>query len=202
MDNRSSLHERLRQQKARQKAQDEQFYQNLITGKRWLYVKIGAILSIIVASAFLLDIVIPTHKIPDQVEHVTNSIGEGRLKPGYQEIYTRDGEYLPLTLVSYSWGEAQQFIRVEKTWFNHFPVGVTQERNANRQVYPVDRDFWQKPPVPIIFLGLPALLLFYRKRTVAFTALYMMSFYVLIPLTAIFLLGHFRWLHMLTLGFI
>jgi hypothetical protein len=194
--------DRLKAQKAREDALNEKYFQKLVSGKRGKFVQIGSVICLIISLCYLFEDGLPYHHISDQIENVSNSIGEGRMLPRDQIVYTKGGEEFQMQLIQYGWAVSNPNITLKKTWFFHFCVVLEQERPEFMLQYPLTRKFYEKPFIPFFFFVVPSILLFYKKRTVTFTAIYMYSFYVVIPIAILFLLFNFRWLHVLTLGFL
>ncbi len=200
-DKTKEARQRYQEHMKRQKASDERYFQSLVTGKRGQWFKIGALVCILCGCTMVLDLFLPLQRFKDtavaasRMERLRSS-GKSRM-----EIFTAKSEsYTVLGADFYGLNEHPD-IYVESTRLLRIPVKVIHPKGGFLGIYPVEDFLWDLLPLPILFFLFPISLHFYRKRTAYFTAMYMFSLYVVMPLSWLFLFNNNRWIHILTLGF-
>lgn len=186
---------------ARQKASDERYFQGLMTGKRGIYFKLGWILSAVVCFAILLDVFLPAHHIPDEFHYYSKISDQRGTSAPKISVGTARSEFYIVENAPYFLLSSHPELYIEKTRLLHFPVQLLHPIQGELINYPILSGFWPLLPFPLLMLVIPFILVFYRKRTAYFTALYMISSYVVFPLVLLFLCTEQRWLHLLTLGY-
>ncbi len=185
----------------RQEQSDERYFQTLTTGRRGLYFKIGMITCGIVLLTVILDAFLPRQTFQDQfttfskLDRKKNDIGIKAV------VGTAENGQFRVSNVHYADLSTYTNIHLEKTRIFHFPVQIIHPVQGKLLKYRIERSMWALMPLPLFLFIFPAILLFYKKRTAYFTALYMISSYFVFPLTVLFLLTQNRWLHLLTLGY-
>lgn len=184
----------------RQKAGDERYFHSLTSGARGLYLKTGWVICGIITLLIVLDTILPSHRVKDEFVYFSSIKPFGNEAMQVQVGLKQNGFFLIEKAEYYNLSKFPE-LYLEKTRLLHFPTKVLHFVDGNLNTYKIQRGMWQTLPLPLFLFVIPALLLFYKKRTAYFTALYMISTYFIFPLAILFLLTGNRWLHVMTFGF-
>lgn len=185
----------------RQEESDERYFQSLTSGYRGIYFKAGMILCGVVLLAIMLDSLLPRHQITEEFTTFSNvefSPNDVEVKVS---IGTRNNGVFTIGSIEFFALTSYPDIYIEKTRLLHFPVQIVHPVEGKLTRYNIYNTFWERLPIPLILFVFPAILLFYKKRTAGYTALYMVCTYVVFPITLLFMIHNARLLHLLTLGF-
>ncbi len=186
----------------RQRASDELYFQSLTNGRRGFFFKTGALICVICGFTMLCDLFLPPHRSKEQVVGVSRMERVQSSGPTRMEILTNTSNYFTLLGADYNDLSSFPEMYIETSRLLHFPLRVVHPKNGVLAHYPIEDLLMDLLPLPILFFLFPLGLIFYRKRTAYFTAMYMFSLYVVMPLSWLFLLNEMRWLHLITFGFL
>lgn len=184
----------------RQKASDERYFHSLTSGARGLYLKTGWVICGIITLLIVLDTLLPSHRVKDEFVYFSSIKPFGNEAMQVQVGLKQNGFFLIEKAEYFNLSKFPE-LYLEKTRLLHFPTKVLHFVDGNLNTYKIQRGMWQTLPFPLFLFVIPALLLFYKKRTAYFTALYMISTYFIFPIAILFLLTGNRWLHVMTFGF-
>ncbi len=184
----------------RQKANDDRYFNGLVTGRKGKIHKIIMYSCLGIAIFLFLDMFLPTHRKTDYVKDY--QIGGYQYRQNlHAKIYTmNNGDHVAKD-VKYSLLSTHPELYVEKSRLFNIPINIIHPVDGNLNRYTIDSTIWSYVPLLILAFIFPSILLFYREKTAYFTAIYMFSHYAILPAAILFLLADKHWLHLLTLGF-
>jgi hypothetical protein len=193
--------ERFEQQRRSDELEQERYFRSLTTGKKWQLYKLIALLSFTLSFVLLLDLMLPHHQEKDKmVAFYPKAIGG--IKYDYvHEITFSNNKTLFAQRFFENWKLSESPVIIEKSRLFHTPISF-HEMNS-RPITKAYFDFNLAAfGLPLIFLFLvPLIPYFFQRKTVYFTFLYHVSFWIIGPLGVIILGTGERLIHLLTLGF-
>lgn len=208
--NKASHEERIKNAKARYREQifrefieNEDYYNKLTKGPKWVTIKIIAILGFVLSSMIFMDYFLPRHYEPIKVTgyHVNAGV-LGADKRELSLIKTSDGEKFWISKLTYHlYGKYPNGYK-ETSWIFHNPISIISQGKITHRRYFVHFTFYSFGWLTAILFLTPTLLFLRRRKTVRFTVLYHFCYYGVGILTVIFLFTEDRWAHLLTLGFL
>jgi len=192
---------RLKKQHYRNYMEQEYYFRKLTSGKRWSIFRIFSWVSAALAFILLIEPVLPRHFEDHSVVAYCNTYG-GLQYSSVQCMQTDRGLSLFVEDPGGRIISMQPEITIERSWFLHNPVKVWLGKFGHKQSYHVDFSVINLfPIVPMLFL-LPALTMWYKKKTYLFSLGYFFSQYIVGAFVIFVLFTQDRWAHILTLGFL
>lgn len=194
---------RYREQIFKEFIENENYFNQLTKGPKWVTIKIIAVLGIILSTTIFLDYFLPRHYDPIKVTgyHVNAGV-LGADKRELSLIQTDSGEKFWISKLTYHlYGKYPSGYK-ETSWIFHNPISIISQGKTTHRRYFVHFTFYSFGWLTGLLFLSPTLLFIYRQKTVRFTVLYHFCYYGVGILTVVFLLTGDRWAHLLTLGFL
>jgi hypothetical protein len=193
--------ERFEQQRRSDKLEQERYFRSLTTGKKWQLYKLIALLSFTLSIVLLLDLMLPHHQEKDKmVAFYPKAIGGIKYDYVYEIAFSKNNTLFAQRFFE-NWKLSESPVIIEKSRLFHTPVSF-HEMNSSPSIQAYF-DFNLAAfglPLMILFL-VPLIPYFFQRKTVYFTFLYHVSFWLIGPLGIIILGTGERLSHLLTLGF-
>ena len=193
--------ERFEQQRRNDELEQERYFRSLTTGKKWQLYKLIALLSFTLSIALLLDLMLPHHLEKDKmVAFYPKAIGGIKYDYVYEIAFSKNNTLFAQRFFE-NWKLSESPVIIEKSRLFHTPVSF-HEMNSSPSIQAYF-DFNLAAfglPLMILFL-VPLIPYFFQRKTVYFTFLYHVSFWLIGPLGVIILGTGERLSHLLTLGF-
>lgn len=193
--------ERFEQQRRSDELEQERYFRSLTTGKKWQLYKLIALLSFSLSIALLLDLMLPHHQEKDKmVAFYPKAIGGIKYDYVYEIAFSKNNTLFAQRFFE-NWKLSESPVIIEKSRLFHTPVSF-HEMNSSPSIQAYF-DFNLAAfglPLMILFL-VPLIPYFFQRKTVYFTFLYHVSFWIIGPLGIIILGTGERLSHLLTLGF-
>jgi len=193
--------ERFEQQRRSDELEQERYFRSLTTGKKWQLYKLIALLSFTLSIALLLDLMLPHHLEKDKmVAFYPKAIGGIKYDYVYEIAFSKNNTLFAQRFFE-NWKLSESPVIIEKSRLFHTPISF-HEMNSSPSIQAYF-DFNLAAfglPLMILFL-VPLIPYFFQRKTVYFTFLYHVSFWIIGPLGVIILGTGERLSHLLTLGF-
>jgi hypothetical protein len=193
--------ERFEQQRRSDELEQERYFRSLTTGKKWQLYKLIALLSFTLSIVLLLDLMLPHHQEKDKmVAFYPKAIGGIKYDYVYEIAFSKNNTLFAQRFFE-NWKLSESPVIIEKSRLFHTPVSF-HEMNSSPSIQAYF-DFNLAAfglPLMILFL-VPLIPYFFQRKTVYFTFLYHVSFWIIGPLGVIILGTGERLSHLLTLGF-
>jgi hypothetical protein len=193
--------ERFEQQRRSDELEQERYFRSLTTGKKWQLYKLIALLSFSLSIALLLDLMLPHHQEKDKmVAFYPKAIGGIKYDYVYEIVFSKNNTLFAQRFFE-NWKLSESPVIIEKSRLFHTPISF-HEMNSSPSIQAYF-DFNLAAfglPLMILFL-VPLIPYFFQRKTVYFTFLYHVSFWIIGPLGIIILGTGERLSHLLTLGF-
>jgi hypothetical protein len=193
--------ERFEQQRRSDELEQERYFRSLTTGKKWQLYKLIALLSFTLSIVLLLDLMLPHHQEKDKmVAFYPKAIGGIKYDYVYEIAFSKNNTLFAQRFFE-NWKLSESPVIIEKSRLFHTPVSF-HEMNSSPSIQAYF-DFNLAAfglPLMILFL-VPLIPYFFQRKTVYFTFLYHVSFWLIGPLGIIILGTGERLSHLLTLGF-
>jgi len=193
--------ERFEQQRRSDELEQERYFRSLTTGKKWQLYKLIALLNFALSIALLLDLMLPHHQEKDKmVAFYPKAIGGIKYDYVYEIAFSKNNTLFAQRFFE-NWKLSESPVIIEKSRLFHTPVSF-HEMNSSPSIQAYF-DFNLAAfglPLMILFL-VPLIPYFFQRKTVYFTFLYHVSFWIIGPLGIIILGTGERLSHLLTLGF-
>ncbi|MFM2040517.1 MAG: hypothetical protein RLZZ493_1106 [Bacteroidota bacterium] len=193
--------ERFEQQRLSDELEQERYFRSLTTGKKWQLYKLIALLSFTLSIVLLLDLMLPHHQEKDKmVAFYPKAIGGIKYDYVYEIAFSKNNTLFAQRFFE-NWKLSESPVIIEKSRLFHTPISF-HEMNSSPSIQAYF-DFNLAAfglPLMILFL-VPLIPCFFQRKTVYFTFLYHVSFWIIGPLGIIILGTGERLSHLLTLGF-
>ncbi|MFA9210361.1 MAG: J domain-containing protein [Moraxellaceae bacterium] len=193
--------ERFEQQRRNDELEQERYFRSLTTGKKWQLYKLIALLSFTLSIVLLLDLMLPHHQEKDKmVAFYPKAIGGIKYDYVYEIAFSKNNTLFAQRFFE-NWKLSESPVIIEKSRLFHTPISF-HEMNSSPSIQAYF-DFNLAAfglPLMILFL-VPLIPYFFQRKTVYFTFLYHVSFWLIGPLGVIILGTGERLSHLLTLGF-
>lgn len=193
--------ERFEQQRRSDELEQERYFRSLTTGKKWQLYKLIALLCFALSIVLLLDLMLPHHQEKDKmVAFYPKAIGGIKYDYVYEITFSKNNTLFAQRFFE-NWKLSESPVIIEKSRLFHTPVSF-HEMNSSPTIQAYF-DFNLAAfglPLMILFL-VPLIPYFFQRKTVYFTFLYHVSFWIIGPLGIIILGTGERLSHLLTLGF-
>ena len=210
--------ERIKQAYQRQKEteykefiENEKFYQSIISGKLWRFLRFTSYIGAFLTFMVLIDFFLPYTYEPERIVACENERVESFSSDSgsFRKIYTESGEsYYSEDFVNYLVSDPSVFI--VRTSILHNEIGFVPFFHISGK--PTDLSKFKPFPIHFTigahslfflpFLILPFLVVTFKRKNYTFTLLYYLSIYLFTPFIYIYLISGERWLHILTLGYL
>ncbi len=193
---------RYENQKRREQLSNDRYFHDLTNGKKWKIYKTGSIICALVFFFLLTDTFLPHIYEQDQFIGWSHKEKGGiALNFVHPILLEKNGE-MHIEKGIYSDFHAFPKAYIAKSRLLHIPMEIAHPVQNKIKVYKLDLCFSAFLPYAMLLFAFPSLLFYYRKKSPSFVFSYLLSLYVIFPITTIFLLLDNRWLHLLTLGFL
>jgi len=194
--------ERYEHMKRKEAAENEKYYQAISNGRAWRQFKLIMIGCTVFAFIFIVDnLVLPSHWEKDSATHGNRILAYGGMsEKRVVPVMTENNNKFWIRSSYYGIIDRNQELYLEKSFFFHDikNIWVFQDNTWHRLTtdFSVMGTF---PIVPIILL-LPLITFIIRGRTLTYSLLFNVSFYIYGALLLALLYSNDRWAHLLTLG--
>ncbi len=193
---------RFEQQKRQKQYENARYFQQLTSGRRWLFFRSITVVGCLLSLALILDAFLPTHYEKDELVSFSKSDYNGILHEKITILELKEmGNYFAETERGI-WLSTYPEVLVKKTWLLHTPVSFFSTDDF--QLMQTDFDFhlgsvrW----IAAGLLLLPLLTRLRRRRDLTYVFLYQFSFWGVGLLEIYLLISQHRLEHLLTLGFL
>lgn len=191
---------RFEEQKMRETIENELYFRKLTQGFRWKIMKISAIVGIVLAFTFALDLVLPHHYQSDSVVSFNANTAYGIGGKRVSLINTKEnGKYWIEHFNSRLYYGNHEII-IESSWLYHNPMRLQKLDKVSTFGFPVNFNVYRLSFLLIPLFLFPAFTFWYKRRKISFTVLYHFSMYGINALMLFVLISGDRWLHLLTFG--
>lgn len=193
--------ERFEEQRRSDELEQERYFKSLTTGKKWQLYKLITLLSFSLSFVLLLDLMLPHHQEKDKMVAFYPKAVVGIKYDYVYEIAFLKNKSLFAQRFFENWQLSESPVIIEKSRLFHTPISFHELKSSpTTQAY---FDFNLAAfglPLMMLFL-VPLIPYFFQRKTVYFTFLYHVSFWIIGPLGLIVLGTGDRLSHLLTLGF-
>ena len=200
-DRLKAARDRFKEQILREEIENERYFRRLSSGKRWKLMKLTAAVGLIVSISAIADRFLPRHYVEDRVTNYVLNKASSFDGKALSFVKTSSGRYFWVSDINYLLYSKAPTIYVERTWLFHEPVHLIARDKVKYEYFPVHFTHYRHFVLPILFL-IPAFVIWYKRKTITFTVLFLSSYYGVSALLIYFLLAGDRWAHLLTLGFL
>lgn len=190
--------------KRKEAEENEKYYHEIAHGKAWRQFKLIMIGCTVVSILFILEkLVLPSHWESDFATLGNRAMAYGGvMEQRIVPVITLKNEGFWVKSSHYGIIERNQELYVEKSYFFHDikNIWVFEDTEWHR----ITTDFSVMGTFPIIplILFLPFITFIIRGRTLTYSLLFNVSFYIYGTLLVALLYSNDRWAHLLTLGFL
>lgn len=193
--------ERFEYQRRIDELEQERYFKSLTTGRKWQLYKLITLLSFSLSFVLLLDLILPHHQEKDKMVAFYPKAVVGLKYDYVYEIAFLKNKTLFAQRFFENWQLSESPVIIEKSRLFHTPTSFHELKSKpttqayfdfNLAVFGI--------PLMILFL-VPLIPYFFQRKTVYFTFLYHVSFWLIGPLGIILLGTGDRLSHLLTLGF-
>jgi len=204
--------ERRREKERKEFLENERYFHRLISGRRWKFMRWTALVGTLLSLLIVMDEFLPYHYHMDRITAYEPSTINGlnyRVQNA-QRIYTLSGQrYYVQTIPNLQTVDADVLL-VKSMFFRndlayipcYTPAGKLVDYTDKNNFFWIQFSFHAHSLLLTPFLLLPLLIVNFPRKTFAFTFFYFIALYLSAPLIYLYLLFDFRWLHLLSLGFL
>lgn len=200
--------ERVREAQQRYKDQiynehieNDRYFRNLVSGWKWKVMRTIAVVGTLLALILFCEPFLPKHYEEARVERYSR-FGFGSFHENETSLIILDNaERYFVADISYTLYGEYADVLVEKSWLLHNPLRIIAKHPNYYEYFPIEITIGAHNQLFGFILLIPLITLLYKKRTILFTLLYLISFYGVGILIAYILLSNDRWAHLLSLGY-
>lgn len=193
--------ERYKHQEQREKQENINYFNSLISGKRWKWLKILSVITTILAFSLFIDIFLPHHKIEDRLTGYALNASSSIDGNVVGAVYTEKGDlYYINEMDFYLFGETKHII-IETSWIFHNPINIIAINKEKFKNYSLNFTMYNASILLIILFLIPVFVLWYKRMSILFTLLFFISIYGISTISLLLLLLDGRFIHLLTLGY-
>jgi hypothetical protein len=188
------------EQKQREQAENERFYQQLFKGKKWLIIRIAAVVGTVFSCALLIEWFLPSHFEQDRIESFSYAVTSFDDTHQLSVLKTINGRLLWVTenkTILQELGE----IQLRKSWIFHDPIECISMKGLNYQRIDLKLTFFAFGSLFIVVFLLPVFTWLFPRKTSFYTLLYYVTLYISPIAIVLFLLGNDHWAHFLCFGY-
>ncbi|MEY3585462.1 MAG: chaperone protein DnaJ [Bacteroidota bacterium] len=200
-DYRAHARQQFEARKKKEAEELEKLYVRLQTGPVHLLHRCIALVSLIVAVALILDLILPNQRVSAVITSYSTEVYQSMNGNLVSLAKTNQGESFFLNAFSNRFFDINPFIEIKKTVIFHQSVSVLSYSNEFLQEIPIHFSFYWAQFVLFPFFFIPLIFLIYRKKDPYFIMGSYFSRYASGLLLLYFLISQDRWYHLLTLGF-
>jgi hypothetical protein len=200
-DYRAHARQQFEARKKKEAEELEKLYVRLQTGPVHLLHRCIALVSLIVAVALILDLILPNQRVAAVITSYSTEVYQSMNGNLVSLAKTNQGESFFLNAFSNRFFDINPFIEIKKTVIFHQSVSVLSYSNEFLQEIPIHFSFYWAQFVLFPFFIIPVIFLIYRKKDAYFIMGSYFSRYASGLLLLYFLISQDRWYHLLTLGF-
>ncbi|MES2799458.1 MAG: DnaJ domain-containing protein [Bacteroidota bacterium] len=183
----------------KEEIENQRFFDLLTSGKRWRFIKIVAVIGCLLTAINLVDYFLPYRYEKDKViSYVLNSKSEAK----QPTILTQNGHKIYLKYIRYTLYSSYPSVFIERTRILNEKVNVVSIQKIKHERFEVGFGFYFFRPFFLFIFMLPSVAVFYRKKTILFTLLWYLSYYLTSTVIVLYLLGGNHLLHILSLGYL
>ena len=195
--------QRYREQIFKEFMENENYFNQLTKGPKWVTIKVIAIVGFILSSMLFADYVLPRHYEPIKITHYKLNAGVlGADKRELSLLKTESGEKFWISRLTYHlYGKYPNGYK-ETSWVFHNPISIISEGKTTHRRYYTHFTFYSFGWLTGILFLAPMILLVYKEKSVRFTVLFHFCYYGVGLLLITFLITGDRWAHVLSLGFL
>lgn len=194
--------ERYNYKRAQEQQRENQYYQQLTTGKQWMVFKTMSFACALLALLLVVEYFLPHHYQKDTIHGYSKDIYGGLINPSVMLVELEDQGKFWVFNTGYARPFDYHTCYVERSWIFHQPIALHHPQDGrNYFIYPIDFTANVFFPFSVILLLIPLFTIFFKRKTTSFSILYHTSYYLIFVLAILFLATEDRWLHFLTAGF-
>lgn len=195
--------QRYREQIFKEFMENENYFNQLTKGPKWVTIKVIAIVGFILSSMLFADYVLPRHYEPIKITHYKLNAGVlGADKRELSLLKTESGEKFWISRLTYHlYGKYPNGYK-ETSWVFHNPISIISEGKTTHRRYYTHFTFYSFGWLTGILFLAPMILLVYKEKSVRFTVLFHFCYYGVGLLLITFLVTGDRWAHVLSFGFL
>lgn len=194
--------ERFEEQQAREREENERYFNYLTKSRRWKTIRVGAMLGCFLTFLLLLDLGLPHHYTESEITHYRTDVGLSPTGKALGLIQTTEEDLYFLSDMRYNLYNKHRFILIERSWIFHNPIRIISLGKIDRERYEIHFSAYSLTWFLSLIFLLPLLTIFFKRKHVYYTILYHASYFGTSALIIYFLLMGHRWIHVLTLGFL
>jgi hypothetical protein len=197
-------------QKAKRKKQDEEYYNKLTTGWYWKSFRLTLVFSIASTIVFIADTFLPYHEFQSTV--IDTSTQTGFNAPTAFNLDLINGSRLLMFDPAGNKFNSDPTIYLHTTWLTYTTIeaAATDETlyrengkiKSIKNWMPTDFNLFTAYYLKFLFCIFPILAWYYKSKSLTFTILFASSLMGSAPFFTYFWISNYRFLHILSLGFL
>ncbi|NRA11252.1 MAG: J domain-containing protein [Crocinitomicaceae bacterium] len=191
---------RYEEQKQKEFAENERYYQMMTKGGKWKTIRVSAIIGALLSFMILCDYFLPRHYEEDKVSGYCINYARGLNGSLISLIKTESEEVYWVEQVTYDLYGKNQKVLIESSWFFHNPIRLISKGKISNSYYNVNFNMFMVSWLLLPLFLVPAFTIYYKRKTISFTVLYHFSYYGINLLILFYLISGDRWAHILTFG--
>lgn len=199
--------QRKRESEYKEYVENERYFQSLITGKKWRFLKLMAYIGLLLTVLLIIDFNLPYRYNYEIVTGYSPVNSEGGGEP-VRKIFTESGKsFYVEDMVSVLRTEPEVFL--VRSYIFQNEIGFVPMK---RMLEDINIEHWTIFHIHftlgafsrwlLLFFILPIFVILFKRRTYIFTASYYMALYISCPLILIYIFTNNRWLHLLSFGYL
>ncbi len=192
--------QRYEEQKMREFIENELYFRKLTQGFRWKIMKVSAVVGIVLALTFTLDLLLPHHYEKDTIVAFNANSAYGIGGKRVSLIDTQENGTFWIEHFNSRLYYGNHEVLIETSWLFHNPMRIQKLGKVSTFGFPINFNVYRLSFLLIPLFLLPAFTIWYKRRRIAFTVLYQFCMFGVNGLMLFILVSEDRWAHLLSFG--
>ncbi|GAB5418523.1 MAG: hypothetical protein Crog4KO_02800 [Crocinitomicaceae bacterium] len=191
---------RYEEQKMREFIENELYFRKLTQGFRWKIMKVSAIVGVVLALSFTMDLLLPHHYKNDSIVafNANSAYGIGGKRVSLIDTEKNGTFWIEHFNSRLYYGNHE--VLIETSWLFHNPMRIQKLGKVSTFGFPINFNVYRLSFILIPLFLMPAFTLWYKRRRIAFTVLYQFCMFGINGLMLFILITGDRWAHLLSFG--
>ena len=193
---------RYEDQKRKEAIENERYYQSLINGKGWKFIKLNALIGLVLSLLLISDHFLPPIYEEDRIAAYSLDVYRAVGGKSISLIKTEEGKEFWIENMNYTLYAYFPEIYVERSRIFRDPIHIISKQKTKNESFKAYYTFYASSIPTVLLFLIPFFTILYKRRTVFFTLFWHLSVYLSGATIVFFLITNNHWLHLLTFGWI
>lgn len=185
----------------KEEIETERYFIKLTNGKSWKIIRFSSYFGLFLSFLIIIDFFLPKHFESDKINFYDRDITQFN-NSSISKIQTENKYDFYVKNIDYYLYSYYPEIQIERSWILHQAIKVHSFQKVKYKSYEIAFTFRNTSFIIIPLFLIPLFCIMYKRKTILFTIIWIVSLYVSFPLMIYFILANHHWAHILSLGFL